>query len=449
MRRTLLLPIAAFVFACPAFADIIHMKDGGKLEGTIKRDKGGWEITDSAGKRLLVLDKEVSRIEKTSNLSAADLAVGKLASLRRSVESAADLDQVIERYQKFIEQNKETPLAAEADRELATWKDRKAKGFVKVGNEWVSPEAHSEMLAKAAATLNEVRTMFKEGRYKEAEAQVARLLAASPDNPSALYLKAVLAHKQGEVGVAKKNFERVRELVSDHGPTLNNLAAIAWKQKQQGPAIALYVQAMQAAPRNRQILDNVAEALRALPSDLQNSTNVKRAEAMFKEQDVELQKQLEPEGLYRWGATYVNKAQYEEAMKAQEKVQGRLQQLDQEYRRVESRIREIDRTIDSNEDNMNQIDRDRNRVDPRTGQIVRLGRPSIYYDLKREIDKLEAEQRDLVVKLDEFQEKARAIEQESPHPQYSGTQRLIEVEGTPLVIGKGPATRPATQPVRP
>jgi Tfp pilus assembly protein PilF len=448
MTRWFTISIAALFVGSPLFADTIHLKNGNKLEGTIKRDKGGWEITDTNGKTLLVLDSEVSRIEKSTTLSAAELALGKLATLRRSVESLSDVNQIIDRYQKFIEQNKETPIAAEADRDLATWKDRQAKKFVKVGNEWVSPEAHAEMLEKAAGTLGEIRDLIRDGRHKEAEAEVTKLLAASPDNASGHYLRAVLAHKQGEVGVAKRHFERVRELISDHGPTLNNLAAIAWKQKQQAQAIAMYVQAMQASPRNRQILDNVAEALHAAPQELRNSANAKKAEAIFKEQDAELQKQLEQEGLFRWGSTYVNKAQYEEAMKAQEKVQAKLQQLDQEYRRVEARLREIERTIGLNEESMLQIDRERSRIDPATGRYIRLGRPSIYYDLKRENDKLQLEERDLLGKLDGYHDKARAIEQESPHPQYSGTQRLIEAEGTPLVAAKGPATKPVTAPDR-
>jgi Tfp pilus assembly protein PilF len=375
--------------------------------------------------------------------------VSKLATLRRSVENLPDIDQVIERYERFIDQNKETTIAAEAARELATWRERKAEGFVRVGNEWVSPARHAEMLEKAATTLGEIRDMIREGRYRDADAAVGKLLAVDPNNASAHYLRGVLANKQGEIGVAKRHFERGRELLDDHGPTLNNLAVILWNQKQPAAAIALYIQAMQSSARNRQVLDNVAEALHALPPDLRDSANAKKAEAIFAAQDAELQKQLEPEGLYRWGATYINRDQYEAAMKAQEQVQARIQQLDQEYRRIESRIREIDATIARNEDTVVQIDRDRGRIDPVTGRIYRLPRPSIYYDLKRENDKLELEQRELASKLDGLRDRARAIERESPHPQYTGKQRLIEVEGTPLVAEKPAAAKPDAEPARP
>ena len=76
MTRWSSLSIAVLLITSPAvlLADIIHLKNGEQLEGTIKRDKGGWEITDATGKTLLVLDREVSRIEKTSNLSAAEVA---------------------------------------------------------------------------------------------------------------------------------------------------------------------------------------------------------------------------------------------------------------------------------------------------------------------------------------------------------------------------------------
>ena len=33
----------------PVFGDILHLTDGSKLEGTLKRERGGWSVTDANG----------------------------------------------------------------------------------------------------------------------------------------------------------------------------------------------------------------------------------------------------------------------------------------------------------------------------------------------------------------------------------------------------------------
>jgi hypothetical protein len=82
--------------------------------------------------------------------------------------------------------------------------------------------------------------------------------------------------------------------------------------------------------------------------------------------------------------------------------------------------------------------------------------PSIYYDIKREQDKLSAELKEIWAKKDTFKEKEQRIKQEVPVPQFSGVQRIIDVEGTPLAAAgekpearpdaKAPATRSAGRP---
>lgn len=430
-------------------ADVVHLKDGGKVEGTVRRDPagGGWLVVDQAGKFTRVADADVALVEKTSNLTPAQLADAKLSALRRSVEVLDDLGQIIERYERFVEAHRDTAAGAEARKELAVWKDRQAKGMAKIGSTWMTPAEQSRALEQTARLVDKAREQVRAGRYRDAEATVGELLALDRNHPSALYLRGVIAYKQDQLGAAKKAFETVKEALPDHAPTLNNLAVILWKQKQQAAALANYDLAMAAAPRSRLILDNVAEALYAFPERQRNNLSYTRAAKRFQEQDAELQKQLQPQGLFRWGSSYVTAAQMEEIKKAQEKVREKLAALVEDYNKLRDRVQEIDRQIEINERAIERIRRDAMTTGPRdaAGRVLVPSRmPSIYYDLRRENDRLRAEQDDVLAKMETFKEKELRIRQELPVPEFTGSQRLIEVEGTPFVQPPAPPTPPAT-----
>ncbi len=444
-------PLAVLFLIAPAFGDIVHLKDGTKIEGKLQRVSGGWSLTDAAGKVTQVEDGNVDLIEKISSLSDAELAASKLTSLRRASETVTDPKQAIERYQKFIEQTKDAATLADARKDLALWQDRADKKLVKVGGSWMTPVEQAAALAKAAESVEQVRDLYKQGRFHDADAIVAQLLALDPNQPSALYLQGVLAFKQGQTVPARKSFERLKELLPNHGPSLNNLAVIFWQQHQSIPAVATYDLAMAAAPGNRRILDNVAEAFNGLTETEKNSPVAKRAAKRFAEQDSDLQRKLSKDGLYRWGATYINKEQMDAVNKAQEKIKDKLDALAEEYQKIQGQIQEIDGRIQVNNRAIERINTDR-WVTDNSGRSMQLPPPSAYYEFKRQNDQLKLEANTLVDRLSGFADRERLIRQESPVPAYTGQQRIIEVEGTPLVLpsdaapGSSPATAPATAP---
>jgi tetratricopeptide (TPR) repeat protein len=188
--------------------------------------------------------------------------------------------------------------------------------MVKVGNQWMTPADQAALLAKSAAVIDQVRNLVKGGKYRDAEKQIDQLVTVDPANPAGYYLRGLVSFKQDQLGVAKKSFEKTKDLMADHGPTLNNLAVIAFKQKQWMGALSLYDLAMQGSPRSRTILDNVAEALNAVPPKERTGQQYQKALKRFQEQDVELQKEMLKEGLYRWGANWVPEKQRDELKKA-------------------------------------------------------------------------------------------------------------------------------------
>src|SRR5690606_9331331 len=126
----------------------------------------------------------------------------------------------------------------------------------------------------------------------------------------------VVYYRQDQLVPARRAFESVNASIPDHGPTLNNLAVILWRQNQHIGSLNYYDQAMIAAPADREILNNVAEALNALPANYRDNASAKRVLRRFQEQDVQLQAELAKSGLYRWGAAWVNQEQLEELKKA-------------------------------------------------------------------------------------------------------------------------------------
>ena len=450
MRCTIF--VALVLLASSALADILHLTDGSKLEGSLKRERGGWSVTDSNGKVTVIPDEKVESVQKVSNFTPADVAASKVTSQRRAVEAFSDINVIIERWTKFVEQNKDTPAGEEGKKELAMWKERQEKGMIKVGSAWMTPAEQAALLEKSAAAIDQVRNLIKTGKYRDADKQIDQLVTVDPANPAGYYLKGLVSFKQDQLGLAKKSFEKTKDLVADHGPTLNNLAVIAFKQRQWMAALTFYDLAMQGAPRSRVILDNVAEALNAVPPNERNGPQYQKALKRFGEQDADLQKEMQKEGLYRWGANWVPADKMDELKKAQEKIKEKLEALRQDYDRLSDRVREIDDRVDTNNRSITRINNDSQRVDP-NGRVIYLRPPSIYYELKRENDTLRDEKVSTLNKMDGFQEKALRIQQDTPIPQFSGSQKIIEVEGTPLAMAKGgkagPATQPATRPMKP
>jgi tetratricopeptide (TPR) repeat protein len=451
-RARLLLIPAVLAVALPLRADIIHLNDGTKIEGELKRESDGWIVTDADGKQTRVTAAQIKSIEKVSRLSPADIAQGQLASLRRSVEALSSIDQIIERYERFLAGHKDTPAALEARMDLAQWKERRDKGLLKVAGKWVSPEEHQRLLGQTVQLADKAREQLKSGRVREADATLKELLTLDANNVSGLYLRGIVALKQEQLGVAKKSFEDVKEQLPDHFATLNNLAVVLWKQKQHAGALFHYDQAMQASPRNRLILDNVAEALFSLPEKHRSGQTYTNAVKRFEEQDAELQKEMARQGLHRWGSTYVDDKQHEEIKKAQEKVKEKLKQLVDDYEKLKERGREIERQLDLNERSMERIRRDASRtMNDARGRPVQVRLPSIYYELRRDNDRLKAEADDILAKMDGFKDKEMRIRQDVPVPEYTGTHKTFDVEGTPFAAAgdKGPKENaPATQPIR-
>ncbi|MGH7215479.1 MAG: hypothetical protein ACREIT_12005, partial [Tepidisphaeraceae bacterium] len=214
---------------------------------------------------------------------------------------------------------------------------------------------------------------------------------------------------------------------------------------QVGPALGYYDQAMAAGELDKNILDNVAEALHALPESQRDGALAKRVQRRFAEQDPRLQAKLREHGLNRWGGTWVNDEELERLRAQKQEMKDRLEELERDFHDVEAQIQRIDDDIDSNRREMRRLAA-RAWVRDNEGRAVRTTLPGIYYDIKRDNDRLEVRRRQLEHRLGDLRRDAKGMAQQIPEETYTGTQHLIGPEGMPILI---PPAAPAASARRP
>jgi len=452
----------------PASADVLVLKDGTRLEGDVKRSQDGWLITQPDGTTRAVAWDAVRSIElgatsgpasgPARGTEAASAELG-LASLRRSVEALSDINQIIQRYERFIENTRDARIIAEAQIDLSMWRERRDRGLVKYGNQWISPQQVQILQSQATSLAIEARELMRQNKLREAEQILQKAIELDPHNPSAHYLKGVALYRQNKFAEARKEFEAVNARLERHAPTLNNLGVILYRLSAQNAALNYFDQAMEAEPVNRFILDNVAEALGAIPPEEQRkNTLVARVVRRFAEQDLLLQQQMAQQGLYRWGGQWVNQKAIDELKAAEREVRERLQQIQMEFDQATARMAQIDDQIRRNQEEITDLKR-RSLYFDKDGKPHMIPLPRRYYDLLNDNRSLEEEKRLLTTKQATLREQVKRVQQQVPVPQFTGIMQIVGVEGMPLAaqetveppaappIDASPSTGPASQPV--
>lgn len=428
-----------------AWGDALILNDGRRLEGDLKPNGDDWLLTDAKGQTSQVAASDVKSIEVGKRTSDAETAKLKFAFIRRLAAAQADPAVVVARYDEFLVQYPASVQVPDARADLVIWRQRMDQRMTRLGNKWFSPTDLAAWDEQATAHLEQARGLVKDGRLQEAMQQVDPVLADDPANAGALYLKGVVLYRQDQLLPARKCFEGVAAAMGDHGPTLNNLAVILWKQKQEVAAMGLLDRAMVALPANQRIVDNVAEVLNDLPKEARNSPITKRLAARFAEQEPQVERALLASGWYRWGSTWVTKEQYAQLKEIEKQVRGQLDQLARDYDASESLIRQMTDDIASNQRTMNLIESNSIGRDPQ-GNIVRFPYPNSYYDLRNDIDRLTNRRRAEIERLDSLRQQADKVRAKLTVAPYNGILHIMEQDAMPLVLRSvGKANSPTSQ----
>jgi Flp pilus assembly protein TadD len=441
------LALAVPALVVPALGDIVHLKDGTSVEGSVRRTRDGYVITDASGKVTTIPADEVKSFELKSAPSAGG-AEERLASLRRAVNNLDDLKQIIDRYKAFIAQTKGTPVGNDAEKDLADWQKRQDQKMVKAGKDWVTPEQLALLQTAAKAAAAKAVPLVAAGQLKEAGAIVDQALSVAPASGELLYLKGVILQKQNQTIPARNAFQAAEAQMPDHGPSHNNIAVILVKTRQVMPAMLEFEKAMTSMPQSQTILDNVAEALHALPDEHKNNAITKRVVALFNMQDAALQREMSQKGLYRWGSQWLDAQQYGVIDAQKKAVQEKLDGIQKDLSSTQARISQINQQIQDDQNMMNLMAQQSYATDA-NGKVYQFPLPQRYYDIQREQTSLQGEQRVKQVQLTDLQRQAIEEQKKMPQPRYAGSQKSFELEGLPngakapvVTAQNGSATNP-------
>lgn len=439
-----LLPPAA------GFADVVTLKDGTRLEGSLSRTDDGYDVTKADGKVVRVRTAQIRSVEAKPQATPED-AKRRLDSLRRNVESMSDIKLILSRYSAFLRLYGATPQADVARKDIAFWEDRLQRHMTKAGGKWVTPEQLGALREQSQETAVKARDLVSQGRLREAGPLIQQSLDLDPKNASALYLRGVVAFRQDQLGPARKAFEQVAQVVPDHAPTLNNLAVIYWRQQNVPAALRSYDAAVVATgPANgvggavtEAVLNNVAEALHALPKNLRGQAAAKKLVLHFQEREEALAKKMKERGFYRWGANWVDADQLDKLQAKEKAIEAKIKELEAEFEVVQKRIDAIDHDITDTERAMRRMEATSYVRDPATGRVGRLAPPPMYQGLLRDLEELKRERAGQESIVAALRRDAKAAKQELPVPRYTGTQRIIDADGAPLMAGAAKRAAPA------
>jgi hypothetical protein len=450
----------AFLLACLlatlALADVVHLKDGTTVEGTIKFTRGAYIVTDASGKTTTVPADAVTSFE-IKKMPGPQSAQENLESLRRSVANLDDLKQIVSRYKSFVTQNASTPAGADAQKDLAVWQDRLDKGMVKAGRDWVTPDQLATMQAGAREAAGKAIPLVAGGKLKEASALIEPALTIAPASGELLYLKGLILYRQSQWIPARNAFQAAVSAMPENAATHNNIAVILWKTRSQMPAMLEFDKAMVALPSNQTILDNVAEALHALPKEFQKSGLTKRVVEHFNMQDAALQREMAQHGLYRWGSQWLSQQEYALIQQQQKAVQDKIDEYQKQFDDNQQKLLQIAQTIDSDQQLMHQMEAQSLQIDPVSGKIINFPLPQRYYDLQHDQDLLKVEMNTRQRQQTELQRLAAEQRTKLPEQHYAGMMKAFDVEGlslgpkssggdaaaVPATASAPPATRPA------
>src|SRR3954469_22954860 len=146
-------------------------------------------------------------------------------------------------------------------------------------------------------------------------------------------------------------------------------------------------------------------------------------------------------GWYRWGATWVDKSQYEKLQAAEREVRDKIAKLESDFAEAQQRIDTIDSQYKQNQQAMRYIEQNRFAID-QNGHQITYPLPAQYYDYDRAQRRLEVQRNETVALLDTLRAKAQAVKQQLPLPKYTGAQLMIGTEGTPAIAPSEPKVTP-------
>jgi hypothetical protein len=421
-------------------ADLIELKDGRKISGSMVRQGDVMVIKADDGTTVTAKPSDVMKVTLTNTVSPAEAAEADWTRLTQQTKTADDLQKVIEGLQKFVDKYPEGPRAQDAKNQLGMYQMLAANNAVKFRGNWM-PRAQIEVKLKQwAEAARPALDLYRQGRLKETIEAVRAVLAADDQNPDALAIGGLAAYRSNTLGQARTFFSQLAAADPSSVLGLNNLAVVAWQQRAQPEALIHYTKALQAKPDNRLLLDNIAEAINTYVGD-KNSPAYRNLLRQYEPAETRMEAELAKAGLLRWGSTWVGKDQYEKLTKNRNTVQDHMARLDAQYRVAQQTLSNFDQQVQAAQDDYNRAVANVNYFNAAIQQAQQLGQDTTLLVAQRQAAVQTAEGASRVRQgqdveraklegvVEEYKAQAGRLKAalEGAQPAYTGQQRIMEL----------------------
>lgn len=333
--------------AVPLCADIIELKDGTVVQGTMYRQGNTMVISRDDGQGTIqVAPSDVVRVKLTENLTPEQKAEGAWTRAQYDVKHAERFADVLGILEKFAAAHGTTATGQKAAKVLASYREIAAQDPVKFRGKWV-PKAQVEVIQKAAEDkAKPAVALYKAGRLREALDGARDALKVDDANPTALAVSGLASYRLNQLPDARSFFTRLTE--SDTASVLgwNDLAVVCFQSKRETDGIAAYTRALQAASDNRLVLDNVTEAMRVYQGS-KSSQAYNDLKRQYQQAEIAMEAKMATRGLYRFASTWVTKEQQDRAQAERNGIQAALTALEAQYNQAARRMDAIDVRIRS------------------------------------------------------------------------------------------------------
>jgi tetratricopeptide (TPR) repeat protein len=299
--------LVLLLIACAAVrADVLELRDGTKVTGKFAWRGDIAEMTADNGATWEVPKAEVARVTITGTASPADAAKAEWDFENARIATLDDLNAILMLHEKFLSKFGNEPIADTAKSSLAKYQALQGKDAVKFRGRWM-PAADVAALKQTwdDQALPALRH-YSAGDFKNAITDANAALKADATNPVALTILGLAQFRVKNVTGAAAAFKTILETDPADVVALNNLAVTAWPQNFR-QAFVYYAKAITAAPGNRLLMDNIAEALNA--QGKQGDSLATQLYGLWKKNEPAVEAQLAPQGLSRWGAVWVDSRQ--------------------------------------------------------------------------------------------------------------------------------------------
>ncbi len=275
MRAYTLILMAAAIAVTPwmgtmgqARGDVIELKDGRSLSGSMSRQEGSVVIETEDGGRVVVGPSDVARVRLTSNVTTLEAANSEWTRTAALIRQANDLPTIIALHQKFIDKFPQPAYSEGVRVSLVQYQKLAAQGGVKFRGRWM-PAAQVQVTVRqwkdeAAPAL----ALYHAGELRAALQAAQGVLDHNAGNPDAATIAGLAAYRLNDLKSAETHFTMLA--ANDPSSVLaeNNLAVILFQRGRQAESLNHYVRALQAKPDNRLLADNIQEAMNAYSGNM-------------------------------------------------------------------------------------------------------------------------------------------------------------------------------------